>query len=94
MLSIQAIKGGEYLSAAAAARSFEIPVSTLKAQISGREFATEKRPSGPILIPIGTPQSTESWILDMASRGAALTLPLLRDMAIFYLAHGENSLCH
>lgn len=42
-LAIQAIKNGKYPSAAAAARSFEIPVSTLKARINGRESATEKR---------------------------------------------------
>ncbi|MBZ6433920.1 MAG: hypothetical protein LBE64_23680, partial [Acinetobacter pittii] len=41
-LAIQAIQNGKYPSAAAAARPFEIPVSTLKARINGRESATEK----------------------------------------------------
>jgi hypothetical protein len=42
-LAIQAVQNGKYPSAAAAARPFEIPVSTLKARINGRESATEKR---------------------------------------------------
>jgi hypothetical protein len=48
LLAIKAIKDGRYLSAAAATRSFEIPVSTLKARINGRESAAEKRASGHI----------------------------------------------
>jgi hypothetical protein len=48
LLAIKAIKYGEYPYAAAAARSFEVPVSTLKARINGREAAAKKRPSGHI----------------------------------------------
>lgn len=79
-MAIQAIKNGKYPSAAAAARSFEIPVSTLKARINGRESATEKRHNRFIFTEIEE-GSIEKWLLDMDSRGAALTLPMLRDMA-------------
>lgn len=80
LLATQAIKNGKYPSAAAAARSFEIPVSTLKAQINGRESATEKRHNRFILTGIEE-GSIEKWLLDMDSRGVALNLPMLRDMA-------------
>ena len=80
LLAMQAIKNGKYSSAAAAARSFEIPVSTLKARINGRESATEKRHNCFIFTEIEG-DSIEKWLLDMDSRGAALTLPTLRDMA-------------
>lgn len=43
MLAIKAIKDGKYPSAAAAARSFQLLVSTLKARLNGREAASEKR---------------------------------------------------
>jgi hypothetical protein len=79
-LAIQAIKNGKYPSAAAAARSFKILVSTLKARINGRESATEKRHNRFIFTEIEE-GSIEKWLLDMDSRGAALTLPMLRDMA-------------
>jgi hypothetical protein len=80
LLAIKAIKDGKYPSAAAAARSFDIPVSTLKARINGRESATEKRHNRFIFTEIEE-GSIEKWLLDMDSRGAALTLPMLRDMA-------------
>lgn len=52
LLAIKAIKDGKYPSAAAAARPFEVPVSTLKARINGRESAAENRPSGHIFTQI------------------------------------------
>lgn len=82
LLAIKAIKNGRYPSAAAAARSFAIPISTLKARIKGRESATEKRPTGHIFSQIEE-QSIGNWLLNMGSRGATLTLPMLRDMANF-----------
>jgi hypothetical protein len=90
LLAIKAIKDGKYPSAAAAARSFEIPVSTLKARINGRESAAEKRASGHIFTQIEE-QSIENWLLDMDSRGAALTLPMLRDMANLLLSAKKNT---
>jgi hypothetical protein len=79
-LAIKAIKDGKYPSAAAAARSFDLPVSTLKARLNGREAASEKRHNRFIFSEIEE-QSIEKWLLDMDARGAALTLPMLRDMA-------------
>ena len=80
LLAIKALKDGKYPSAAAAARSFDLPVSTLKARLNGREAASEKRHSRFIFSEIEE-QSIEKWLLDMDARGAALTLPMLRDMA-------------
>ncbi|KAJ5522840.1 hypothetical protein N7513_003163 [Penicillium frequentans] len=85
LLAIEAMKSGEYTSAAAAAKYWKVPVSTLKARIKGRESATEKRASGHIFTQMEE-QSIENWLLDMVSRGAALTLPMLRDMANLLLS--------
>ncbi|KAJ5982467.1 hypothetical protein N7451_012567 [Penicillium sp. IBT 35674x] len=79
------MKDGTYPSAAAAARSFKVPVSTLKARISGRESATKKRASGHIFTH-AEEELIESWLLDMVSRGATFTLPMLRDMANLLLS--------
>ena len=80
LLAIKAIKDGRYPSAAAAARSFDLPVSTLKARLNGREAASEKRHNRFLFSEVAE-QSIEKWLLDMDTRGAALTLPMLRDMA-------------
>jgi hypothetical protein len=42
LLAMKPIKDGKYPSASAAARSFDLPVSTLKARLNGREPASEK----------------------------------------------------
>ncbi|CDM36530.1 Probable transposable element [Penicillium roqueforti FM164] len=52
----------------------------LKVQTNGRESATEKRHNRFILTGIEE-GSIEKWLLDMDSRGVALNLPMLRDMA-------------
>ncbi|KAJ5769333.1 hypothetical protein N7520_003892 [Penicillium odoratum] len=44
--AFKAIKGGQYASAAAGARAFNVPVSALKHRIKGRQFWNESRPSG------------------------------------------------
>ena len=56
----------------------------------GVNSATEKRPSGHIFTQIEE-QSIENWLLDMDSRGAALTLPMLRDMANLLLSAREKT---
>ena len=53
-------------------------------------IATEKRPSGHIFTQIEE-QSIENWLLDMDSRGAALTLPMLRDMANLLFSAREKT---
>jgi hypothetical protein len=90
LLAIKAIKDGKYPSAAAAARSFDLPVSTLKYRLNGRESLAEKRPTGHIFTEIEE-QSMEDWLLDMDARGAALTIPMLRDMANLLRSAQKNT---
>lgn len=87
--SHQAVKERKYPSAAAA-RSLEIPVSTLKAWINGRESATKEKASGHLSNQIED-QLIENWLFDRDSRGAALTLPMLREMAILLLGDQKNT---
>jgi len=88
LLAIKAIGDGQYLSAAAAARAFNVPVSTLKHRIKGRKFRDESRPSGHKFT-ILEEKSIENWLLSMDSRGAALTYNMLRDMANLLLQSRE-----
>ena len=90
LLALKAIKEDKYLSAAAAARSFDVPVSTLKARINGRESFTEKRPATHIFTHVEE-LSMEKWLLNMDARGAALTLPMLRDMANLLLSAKKST---
>lgn len=91
LISYKAIKDGKYPSAAAAARSFDVPVTTLKYRLNGRESLAEKRPTGHIFTGIEE-QSMEDWLLDMDARGAALTIPMLRDMANLLRSAQKNTL--
>ncbi|KAJ5256612.1 hypothetical protein N7478_012716 [Penicillium angulare] len=89
LLAIQAIKDGKYVSAAAAARSFQLPVSTLKARLNGRQSCAEQRHSRHIFSEIEE-ESIENWLLSLDSRGAALNLSMLRDMANILLRAQKN----
>ncbi|KAJ5799004.1 uncharacterized protein N7503_006509 [Penicillium pulvis] len=88
LLAIKAIKDGQYASAAAAARAFNVPVSTLKHRIKGRQFWNESRPSGHKFTVLEE-KSMENWLLSMDSRGAALTHAMLSDMANLLLRSRE-----
>ncbi|OQD74715.1 hypothetical protein PENANT_c169G06617 [Penicillium antarcticum] len=88
LLAIKAMEDGQYLSAAAAARAFNVPVSTLKHRIKGRQFRDESRASGHKFTVLEE-ESMEKWLLSMDSRGAALTHALLRDMANLLLRSRE-----
>jgi hypothetical protein len=88
LLAIKAIRDGQYLSAAAAARAFNVPVSTLKHRIKGRQFWDESRPSGHKFTMLEE-KSMAKWLLSMDSRGAALTHAMLRDMANLLLRSRE-----
>lgn len=88
LLAIKAIKDGRYASVAAAARAFNVPVSTLKHRIKGRQFWNESRPSGHKFTALEE-KSMENWLLSMDSRGAALTHAMLRDMANLLLQSRE-----
>jgi hypothetical protein len=66
------------------ARSFDLPVSTLKTRLDGREAASKKRHSRFIPLEVEE-QSIEEWLLDMDTRGAAFTLPMLSEMASLLL---------
>lgn len=88
LLAIKAIKNGQYSSAAAAARAFSVPVSTLKHRINGRQFWDEIRHPRHKFTLLEE-KSMEKWLLSMDSRGAALTHAMLRDMANLLLRSRE-----
>ena len=85
LLAIQAIQKQEIATIALAARTFNVPRSTLRDRLSGRTERTTTRANSPKLTEIeeGTLQK---WILSMDSRGAAPRPSTVREMADLLLA--------
>ncbi|KAJ5340358.1 hypothetical protein N7541_009482 [Penicillium brevicompactum] len=80
LLAIKAIQNGQITTTAAAARSFEVPRSTLQARLHGRTNRSDTRANSHKLTGIEE-ESMKSWLISMDRRGAALTISMLVDMA-------------
>lgn len=80
LLAIKAIQNGQIPSVAAAARSFDVPRTTLRARLAGRTNRPDSRPNGHKLTETEE-ESIKNWLISMDQRGAALTIAMLADMA-------------
>jgi hypothetical protein len=90
LLAIKAIKNGQITTTAAAARSFEVPRSTLQARLNGRTNRSDTRANSHKLSQTEE-ESIKSWLISMDQRGAAPTINMLVDMANLLLeARGET----
>ncbi|KAL2697510.1 hypothetical protein AAEP93_011414 [Penicillium crustosum] len=86
LLAIKAIKNGRFTSVAAAARSFEVPRSTLQDRMKGITSWSDIRATGHKFTQLEE-ESIQDWLISMDHRGAALTIAILRDMANLLLEH-------
>ena len=89
LLAIKAIQNGQIPSVAAAARSFDVPRSTLRARLTGRTNRSDARPNGHKFTETEE-ESIQDWLISMDSRGGALTVEMLRDMANLLLQRRGN----
>jgi hypothetical protein len=90
-LAIQAMKNGRFTSIAAAARSFDVPRTTLSDRMKGVTNQHEKWANGHKFTKVEE-ETMHDWLLSMDKRGAALTLSMLRDMANLLLkSRGDAS---
>jgi hypothetical protein len=90
LLAIQAIKKQEISSISLAARTFEVPRSTLRDRLSGHAERSTIRANSHKLTEIEE-ESLQKWILSMDSRGAAPRPSTVREMADLLLAaHGST----
>ncbi|KAJ5135285.1 uncharacterized protein N7515_004563 [Penicillium bovifimosum] len=80
LLAIKAIKDGRITSVAAAARSFEIPRSTLQDRMKGASSWSDMRAAGHKFTHLEE-ESIQDWLTSMNDRGATLTITMLKDMA-------------
>jgi hypothetical protein len=85
LLALDDIKNGRIKSIRAAAKLYEIPLSTLHTRAHGQIPRAEKRPTGHKLTQLEEDSLTE-WILSMDSRGAAPRPATVREMANILLA--------
>ena len=85
LLAIQAIKKQEISSIALAARTFEVPRSTLRDRLTGCTERATSRANSHKLDELEE-QSLRKWILSMDSRGAAPRPSTVREMADLLLA--------
>jgi hypothetical protein len=85
LLALDDIKNGRIKSIRAAAKLYEIPLSTLHTRAHGQIPRAEKRPTGYKLTQLEEDSLTE-WILSMDSRGAAPRPATVREMANILLA--------
>jgi hypothetical protein len=90
LLALDDIKHGRVKSLRAAAKLYNIPLTTLHARTKGRISRVDKRPSGHKLTQFEEDSLTE-WIISMDTRGAAPRPATVRDMAnILLAARGNN----
>ncbi|OQE62173.1 hypothetical protein PENNAL_c0049G07727, partial [Penicillium nalgiovense] len=80
LLAIQAIKKQEIRTIAAAARTFNIPRSTLRDRLNGHAERSTIRANSHKLTETEE-ESLQKWILSMDSRGAAPRPSMVREMA-------------
>jgi hypothetical protein len=90
LLAIKAIQNGRFTSVAAAARSFDVPRTTLSARIKGRTNQSDTR-SALYKFTQLEEESIQDWLISMDQRGAALTISMLRDMACLLLQSRDSS---
>lgn len=85
------MKNGRFTSIAAAARSFNVPRTTLSDRMKGVTNQHEKWANGHKFTKVEE-ETMHDWLLSMDKRGAALTLSILRDMANLLLkSRGDAS---
>jgi hypothetical protein len=80
LLAIQAFKNGEISNITAAARTFNVPRSTLRDRLSGLTERSTTRANCHKLTELEE-ESLQKWILSMDSRGAAPRHSTVREMA-------------
>jgi hypothetical protein len=85
LLALDDLKNGRVKSLRAAAKLYEIPLTTLHARTDGRISRVDKRPSGHKLTQFEEDSLTE-WIMSMDSRGAVPKPSTVREMANILLA--------
>ena len=85
LLAIQAIKNQEISTTALAARTFDVPRSTLRDRLSGRTERASLRANSHKLTEIEE-KSVENWILSLDNRGAAPRPSTVRETANLLLA--------
>jgi hypothetical protein len=85
LLALSDLKEGRIKSLRAAAKLYQIPLTTLHARSDGRLSRIDKRPSGHKLTQTEEDSLTE-WIISMDTRGAAPRSSTVRDMANILLA--------
>lgn len=86
LLAIKSIQNGRISTIAAAARSFNVPRTTLADRIKGIPNLYEARATGHKFTQLEE-ESIQDWLISMDQRGAALTIAMLRDMANLLLQH-------
>ena len=89
LLALDDIKNGRIKSLRAAARLYEVPLTTLHARTAGRISRVDKHPSGHKLTQLEEDSHTE-WIISMDTRGAAPRPSTVREMANILLAARGN----
>ncbi|KAJ8154161.1 hypothetical protein LV156_003224 [Aspergillus fumigatus] len=90
LLALDDINHGRVKSLHAAAKLYDIPLTTLHARTKGQISRVDKRPSGHKLTQFEEDSLTE-WIISMDTRGAAPRPATVRDMAnILLAARGNN----
>jgi hypothetical protein len=91
LLAIKAIQNGRFTSVVAAARSFEVPRSTLQDRMKGVTCWSDTRAIGHKFTQLEG-DSIQDWFISMDHRGAALTIAMLRDMANLLLkSRGDHT---
>jgi hypothetical protein len=85
ILALNDLENGRVKTLRAAAKLYEIPLTTLHARTDGRISRVDKRPSGHKLTQLEEDSLTQ-WIISMDSRGAAPRPATVREMANILLA--------
>lgn len=92
LLAIEAIKNKEIQSVHEAAYRFQVPRTTLRDRVNGRQNRSEKRANGHKLTQVEE-DSLKQWILSMDTRGVAPRPATVREMANLLLARrGSTSI--
>ena len=80
LLAIQAYKNGDIPSVTLAARTYNVPRTTLRHRLSGKQHRSISRANSYKLTQIEE-ESLEKWILSMDRRGGAPRPSMVREMA-------------
>ena len=84
-LALEAYKKGFFPSRNAAAKAYDVPLSTFKSRVNGTTCRKESVANGRKLTP--TEEKTLSlWIIDMGQRGPPLQIPTVRYLAQLLLS--------